>query len=364
MVRFAAHGGPPAFGDARQSFEALAHQVERQRECLAHWQDTIPRYRQKFAEEYQPLLQAFDRHRIELVRLLDRAFPDKSLSRTDRAKIKDIICSITAEFITHGDENLKPIYNKYSKTDFDSETSEANQAIKSMMQNLLGIELGDDFDIRKAERLLEQIGDKLRQPFEARRARPLRPPKGMRASDEARDASHSIREVFHRLASALHPDGEPDAGERGRKTALMQKANAAYRHRDLLRLLELQLELERFDRHAVDSISQQRLEQYVGILAEQSADLQREIAEVEFNFASQFDFPPAGSLSPEQAMHDLEQDIERIRRDVEMLAGELSALENIRGLKAWLKTYHITKRPYFEDEIFDGIDTDALFGSR
>jgi hypothetical protein len=51
-----------------------------------------------------------------------------------------------------------------------------------------------------------------------------------------------------------HPDREPDPHERERKTALMQRANHAYGKNDLLKLLELQLELEHIDQPAYTTL--------------------------------------------------------------------------------------------------------------
>ena len=50
--------------------------------------------------------------------------------------------------------------------------------------------------------------------------------------------SQSIREVYRKLAGALHPDRESDPQERERKTALMQRVNQAYAKNNLLQLLD------------------------------------------------------------------------------------------------------------------------------
>ena len=54
----------------------------------------------------------------------------------------------------------------------------------------------------------------------------------------ALEASQSVRDVYRKLVSALHPDREADGAERERKTALMQRANQAYERNDLLELLD------------------------------------------------------------------------------------------------------------------------------
>ena len=63
----------------------------------------------------------------------------------------------------------------------------------------------------------------------------------------AQQAGQSVRVIFRKLASALHPDREPDPAERQRKTLLMQQANPAYDRNDLLTLLSMQLDLEQID---------------------------------------------------------------------------------------------------------------------
>lgn len=65
-------------------------------------------------------------------------------ARRDRqGQIGDIICAFAVELIAgHGDEELHPIYNRNSNTDFDAEAEGENKAFKSMMEGFLGIDLG------------------------------------------------------------------------------------------------------------------------------------------------------------------------------------------------------------------------------
>ncbi|WP_409015107.1 hypothetical protein [Caballeronia sp. LZ001] len=61
----------------------------------------------------------------------------------------------------------------------------------------------------------------------------------------------------------------------------MQRANQAYGKNDLLKLLELQLELEHIDQRAINVISEDRLKHYNKILREQLGELDQEILHVE-----------------------------------------------------------------------------------
>src|SRR5450830_1514707 len=164
-----------------------------------------------------------------------------------------------------------------------------------------------------------------------------------RQEKEAQHVSQSIRAVFRQLASALHPDREQDPAERDRKTTLMQRVNVAYDKRDLLKLLELQLEVEQIDQSMINAISADRLKHYNKILTEQSVELQQEIEDMERDFRASFGFSPDASLSPAQVMHSLQAHIKHIQRDITMLKQDLAALRDISNLKRWLKSYRISR---------------------
>ncbi|AJZ59188.1 dnaJ domain protein [Paraburkholderia fungorum] len=141
--------------------------------------------------------------------------------------------------------------------------------MKSALEAMLGVELGDDVDmsspgdvLQRAHAQMEQLQaqDALEnQAREARRAKQKKTPRQLAAETreqvEQAELSLSIREVYRKLASALHPDRETDPQERERKTTLMQRANQAYSKNSLLQLLELQLELEHIDQSAINSMN-------------------------------------------------------------------------------------------------------------
>lgn len=86
-----------------------------------------------------------------------------------------------------------------------------------------------------------------------------------------------MREVYRKLASALHPGREPDERQREAKTALMQRVNQAYEANDLLVLLELQLQIEQIDASQIANASEQRLKHYNKVLSDQLTELKLEL---------------------------------------------------------------------------------------
>lgn len=357
IVRIIEPKGQPTLSAGQKTFNRLIKKIDQQRQQLAEWQAMIPLYQQKQSTEFAPLLQKFNLLRKKLVELFDKSYADPTLSKTDRAKLSDILCAIAGKLLVENDDPaLKSIYNMYSDTDFDAEAKEVNTAIRPIMEDVLGVEL-DEVDLTSSESVFEYVDEKRRQQqahqeknqqeYDDLRSNRKKSSKELareaRQEKEAQHVSQSIRAVFRQLASALHPDREQDPAERDRKTTLMQRVNVAYDKRDLLKLLELQLEVEQIDQSMINAISADRLKHYNKILTEQSVELQQEIEDMERDFRASFGFSPDASLSPAQVMHSLQAHIKHIQRDITMLKQDLAALRDISNLKRWLKSYRISR---------------------
>ena len=351
----------------QKAFNKLIEKIGKQRQLLAEWQATIPLHQQKIESKFRPLLLVFNERRRELVHVLDLAYDNKALKKTDRAIISDIICTIAGDLITeHGDETLKPIYNRHSDTDFDAEADKEDMIFKSMLESMLGIDLGDEPDLRSPEKIAAEIEEQLqrkyleadqqRQANEARRSKRKKSAKELekeaRLQTEEKDVSQSIREVFRKLASALHPDREQDPIEHERKTALMQKVNVAYGNRDLLQLLELQLEVEQIDQNALNAVSEERLKHYNKVLAEQSSELQQEIDAITFSYKARANLPMGVALSPAKVMALLQTNIREMEQHIAELKEDIAACDTVKGLKRMLKMYQASQQSLDEDDFF------------
>lgn len=154
---------------------------------------------------------------------------------------------------------------------------------------------------------------------------------------EEQQTSQSIRELYRKLVSALHPDREPDPQERERKTLLMQRINQAYDKKNLLLLLELQLELEHIDQTTINNITSSRLKHYNKILKEQHGELEQEICITVDMFKSQFGISPFERLTPSTIMRNLAAEIAGIQQAIRELKSDLLAFQDIKKLKAWIK---------------------------
>lgn len=336
---------------AQKKFNSLIKKIDAQKKILVDWESSKLKISQKINDEYEPLHENYNQARAELLYLLDRAHGNSFFKKTDKAKLKELICNLAIELIQDGMDELKEIYNRYSNTDFDTETQEMEADItntmKSMIENMFGMEL-DNVDLSSPEHIFEAIQQKIdgqqenilhQQTLHApRKKTPKQLEKEAREKEEAQNASKSIQEVFRKLVAVLHPDREPDETERERKTELMQRVNEAYSKKDLLQLLALQLEIEQIDQSNLNTIAEDKLKHFNKILQEQLDELLQEIDEIQFPFRVILNAPPYVSLKPKDVMNSLSYDIYRLNDSIRDIQIEIEELQNPVNLKAMLKS--------------------------
>ena len=154
---------------------------------------------------------------------------------------------------------------------------------------------------------------------------------------EDADAQQSLREVYRRLVSLLHPDREPDAAERLRKTALMVEANAANAKQDLLTLLQIQWRVLAQDSDAIAQIADHKLRQFNLMLDKQLTTLEQELSSEEFRFRRNFGIGPAQSLQAKTLNRVLCDHVNHGKDDVEQMADSLELIQDDVGLKYWVR---------------------------
>ncbi|WP_407409912.1 molecular chaperone DnaJ [Acinetobacter sp.] len=102
-----------------------------------------------------------------------------------------------------------------------------------------------------------------------------------RAQDQQAKASmlvnQSVKTVYLKIASIIHPDREPDEAKKVEKTELLQRANEAYEQEDLFFLLKMQLEVEQSKTGANKGLNAEQVKFYEQALQAQSQALKNQI---------------------------------------------------------------------------------------
>jgi hypothetical protein len=297
--------------------------------------------------------------------VLDGLFETKGRTKTERQTLQDLICGVAHTLLEDGgadDAELRALFAKHAQVEFDEDQKEALLAMKSMAEAMTGLDLGEDEGIGTDADLFERMQAKLQEHLNAedmrreqaqakKKARPKSAAQ-QRREEEAQQVTQSVRDIFRKLASALHPDRESDETKREAKTAMMQRVNQAYAGNDLLALLELQLEVEQIEEGHLKQVGEERLKHYNKVLAEQLKELKAQLQHVEMAFSHEFGWRFNQMPSAQVLDQLLERRCQELREEVSEQQRDLEIFNDAVATKAWLKQQRQALRR-MEAEEFD-----------
>lgn len=347
-VRLSEGGKAHVTSRVRVQFNKLIKKLETERKRLAAWHAALPLMRSRASAELGPLARQFDQRQRELVFLLDAAHQHKSIGKKEREKLSALIFDIVAEMLERldeQDEELVALFEKHEDDFSGMENDPDLLALRDMFEEMLGDDDGghDDGDAQpdgRAENDGAAPPPRQASPREARQA------------EEEQRLSQSVREIFRKLTSTLHPDRELDPAERDRKTALMQRVNVAYANNDLLGLLELQFEVDQLDEASLASLGEDRIKQYNKLLTKQVKEIGRDIEELEHWLAYELNLTVRGRITPQVLERSLTDGIAKMHKSIADVEGDIREFSDIKRLKAFLKTWNDDAQCYFEDDFF------------
>jgi hypothetical protein len=329
----------------QKRFNTLIRQIGQARETLALWQAEIDQFRQTHQRVVRPLRAEFNAARRAWVLALDGLLHEPGWNRTEQQTLRATVVESAGALLDEvdgDDAELKAVFARHCELDYETERQQATQAMKQLAEQMTGLDLGDDDGLVSQADLTRRLHEAMdaRQAEQAQADRAPRHAKGKAARQREADAlqaSQSVREVYRKLASALHPDREPDAAQRDAKTALMQRVNQAYAASDLLALLELQLEIEQVDAGHIAQAPAQRVKHYNRVLAEQLAELKSEISLVELRFRHEFAIPPGLPARPGKLGPLISQEAGELRAVLVQQRNDLRLFKDRAATRRWLK---------------------------
>ncbi len=348
---------------AQKKFNNAIKNIAKEKERLQNWQAVLPEYHGKVLNEYQPLQNKLAALQIEFVHRLDKFHGRRSFTKAQKDKISYMICDLCSNLISsHNRDDLKSMYEKHSEDDFDEHHNQHNEIIKSMLEDSLGVDLGDDFDISDPDKVTAHLKEKIEELKNNMQENEVHggseepeSKKTVKQKAEEENISQSIKSVYRQLITELHPDREADPDERDRKTEIMQRVNAAYKEKDLLGLLELQLELEQIDQDHINTIAEDRLNAYNKILQNQLKQLRQEIEHIQIPFRAMVNTPPGSHLNPKELICMFNDDVEALQQDVNSLTEDLSILKTVKSMKEMLRNVSQQREEDFLEELFSSM---------
>lgn len=306
-------GAQPKLSKAQREFNTRTRRIRQLRDELAQWQACAQGFAERWTQEAVPALAALRDAQIDLIRRIDtllcRPPTGVKLTRRQKQTLSQHLLMLVDELLADGtpDAELETLYDRYSEVSREEQRAMEREFTQTMLENVFGDDVVASFEGGDSEALLRHAQAKLddaaaaeaaqrQQRAAARAAKRGKPTAAERAAERkasaAQQASLSLREIFRKLASALHPDRETDDAERERKTVLMKRVNRAYQNEDLLELLSLQIEIEQIDSEHLATLPEQRLRHYNHVLKEQVRTLEGQLDALALPLLQEFDLLP------------------------------------------------------------------------
>ena len=371
-------GSAGALPPEHKRFNGLLIKIEKAREALQTWQVQVPLALALHSQVVQPLIDEYDINERTWLDEMDALLAQPGYSNSDRNTLRGLVLDLAQELIeTRADEDvpaLKAIYNRHSETDFDEDQKLDLEATRAMLEEAMGIDLSDlaaeseeelvdlararwaeqggagqtgarqsdsrqtdsrQSDFSQGSRFGTEPNDSTDAP-RATKTKKLGKAQKQREAD-AQQMTQSVRDVYRKLASALHPDRAADDADRSTRTALMQRVNQAYERSDLLALLSLQLEIEQVDAAHLAQQTAARVRQFNHVLTEQLAELQAAVEEREMAFCYAINRAPGRALYPQRLSVAVGAAKGEMNVALYQLERKRSALRDKASVKRWLK---------------------------
>lgn len=362
-LKFSAAQLSPAqkrFNQLLAQTETLARKIESTRQAT----DT---HRVLCSSRLHPLEKERDAYMRQMALWLDVRLRQKGLTDKQSRIAREIICRLAAGLAVQGDEAMQALHDAHSPHALEDEEKAATASLQQAMEDIFGESLGEGHSpfesmedlmraamqkmstAQTAQQTANDERDAQRNAKRKKSAAQLK--KEELAATQAQDADGALRTLYRQLASALHPDREPDPQEQLRKTALMKDANAAYERRDLLALLQLQLRADLADGDKVATMAKDKLAAMTTLLKDRVVVLNRELFVAEQQAVEEFGLPPYYPFSETGLKRQLVLQQQDLQADIAMMQQDLQRVQDDAHLKRWLKQQH-----KLAQEDFDPID--------
>lgn len=356
-------GAQAALTPAQQRFNELLARIELlsgQIQRLEVWSD---QHRYAHIQSLRESVQLAQAHRKSLLlfvheRLQTADFTDRQ-QRMARGLVRGLIDQLSAS----ADPQVQALADLYvSEEDTQEaadEQAEAAQRLRERIEEALGQPLEKPSQYQTPEEMMQagmRQWQRQQQADDERKAAKRAARKAQKQAQKAAqnksaaahgevpvtrlreaDAKSAIRTIFRQLASALHPDREPDEQARLRKTGLMSEVNAAYDRNDLTTLLRLQMQVTQASPQGTACMADDKLLAMCLLLKEQVAALEDDLEQLQSRLSRELCVPVRADI--DEAL--LSQSLQRIQADqrysADSLASDLRRIQNEAELKRWLK---------------------------
>jgi len=294
----------------QKRFDQLTQQVEHARRTLAAWHTHLPGFMSAHREQTLTRIQAVKAMHLAWLHALDQLLSEKGWTQRERDVLQDLLCETAWQMLerqARPDPVIEALYDRHATRPF----AEVHAA-----------------DLRAAAK---RPGASVSVAVDAEPEDTAEP--------TAQPASPSLRDIYRKLASALHPDREPDPDQRAHRTEMMKRVNLAHDQKDLLSLLALQIETAQLQPDDLSKAPPSQLAGYNEALSEQLAHVKAQIKDIEADFRSDFMVPRSVNLHPHQLEKVLALHLAQLHHSQAALEADLATFGDRAATKRWIKAW-------------------------
>ena len=341
------------FNELLARIEMLSGQIQR----LEAWSD---RHRYAHIQALRASVQQAQAHRKSLLLFVHERLQTADFTERQQRMARGLVRGFIGQLSATADPQVQALESLYvseeDTQDAAEEQAEAAQRLRERIEAALGQPLNKPKQYQTPEEMMAAGMRQWQQQQEAHEAKKNAKRAARKAEKQAQkknaaaekgeippallrelDAKSAIRTIFRQLASALHPDREPDEQERLRKTALMSEVNAAYEKNDLTTLLRLQMQVSQVSPQSTARMADDKLIAMSLLLKEQVAALEEDLDQLESRLSREL-CVPVRAEADEAVMAQSLQRLQADQRDItDTLAADLRRIQNEAELKRWLK---------------------------
>ena len=344
------------FNDLLSRVEVLSGHIER----LEAWSD---RHRYAHIQALRESVLQAQAHRKSLLLFVDERLQTSDLSDRQQRMARGLVRGLLAQLAAMADPQVQALADLYvSEEDAQEaaeEQAEAAQRLRERIEEALGQPIDQPGQYQTPEEMMaagmrqwqrqQQADDNRKAAKRAARKAQKQAQKQSAAAQNAdlppvlsheAHAKSAIRTIFRQLASALHPDREPDESERLRKTSLMSEVNAAYEKNDLSTLLRLQIHVTQGNpqnKAGTARLADDKLMAMALLLKEQVAALEDDLEQLQSRLTRELCVPVRADADEAVMTQSLQRIQADQRHSVDSLASDLRRIQNVAELKRWLK---------------------------
>ena len=356
----------------QRAFKRYVADIEVAELQLKEIAELLNQYRPRYQQKLDPLQDALLRLNREMVLFLDQQLMRRAWTANQRSTMKEILLG-TAEtlFESPFHAEIETIFDRHSDLSYEEASASEAAMLEADLAAVFGmkppgssatVDGADENAPRSADqilddamRFLDEEEAALAREAEARAAakRGRRKSAGpTKAEQQAIDTEKLLKDIYRKLTRVLHPDREPDEAERKRKTGLMSEANKAYESRNLLALLQLQLEASKLDSRAAATLADDQLKVVNQGLAEQLRELQLERHHLEMMVREEFLLTYNVALRPEALERSLKSTVAGEVRHIKEMRRIFNLIQqNDASFKLWLKEERALANAQANDDV-------------